>query len=59
MGTPEFPNLGKHCSVGDCNQIDFLPFTCDRCDHVRLSRLLPWPFSCLGASLPESDLLLR
>uniref|UniRef100_A0A0E0I2J1 Uncharacterized protein n=1 Tax=Oryza nivara TaxID=4536 RepID=A0A0E0I2J1_ORYNI len=33
MGTPEFPNLGKHCSVGDCNQIDFLPFTCDRCDH--------------------------
>ncbi|PVH65067.1 hypothetical protein PAHAL_2G416300 [Panicum hallii] len=34
MGTPEFPNLGKHCSVGDCNQIDFLPFTCDRCDHV-------------------------
>ncbi|KAK3127441.1 hypothetical protein QOZ80_7AG0573340 [Eleusine coracana subsp. coracana] len=34
MGTPEFPNLGKHCSVGDCRQIDFLPFTCDRCDHV-------------------------
>ncbi|PVH65066.1 hypothetical protein PAHAL_2G416300 [Panicum hallii] len=34
MGTPEFPNLGKHCSVGDCNQIDFLPFTCDRCDHA-------------------------
>ncbi|KAF8669308.1 hypothetical protein HU200_051646 [Digitaria exilis] len=34
MGTPEFPNLGKHCSVGDCRQIDFLPFTCDRCDLV-------------------------
>ncbi|WOL20564.1 zinc finger AN1 and C2H2 domain-containing stress-associated protein 16 [Canna indica] len=34
MGTPEFPNLGKHCSVGDCRQIDFLPFTCDRCSQV-------------------------
>ena len=44
MGTPEFPNLGKHCSVGDCNQIDFLPFTCDRCDHVRFLQLLPLEF---------------
>lgn len=34
MGTPAFPNLGKHCSVDDCKQIDFLPFTCDRCDQV-------------------------
>ncbi|RDX95174.1 Zinc finger AN1 and C2H2 domain-containing stress-associated protein 16 [Mucuna pruriens] len=34
MGTPEFPDLGKHCSVSDCRQIDFLPFTCDRCDQV-------------------------
>ncbi|CAL9125611.1 zinc finger AN1 and C2H2 domain-containing stress-associated protein 16-like [Musa acuminata AAA Group] len=34
MGTPEFPHLGKHCSVGDCRQIDFLPFTCDRCNQV-------------------------
>ncbi|KAM7269998.1 hypothetical protein ACFE04_029212 [Oxalis oulophora] len=33
MGTPEFPNLGKHCSVDDCRQIDFLPFTCDRCQQ--------------------------
>ncbi|KAF3580071.1 hypothetical protein DY000_02035817 [Brassica cretica] len=31
MGTPEFPDLGKHCSVDICKQIDFLPFTCDRC----------------------------
>jgi len=44
MGTPEFPDLGKHCSVGDCNQIDFLPFTCDRCDHVRFLQLLPVAF---------------
>ncbi|XP_047066201.1 zinc finger AN1 and C2H2 domain-containing stress-associated protein 16-like [Lolium rigidum] len=34
MGTPEFPDLGRHCSVGDCHQIDFLPFTCDRCEYV-------------------------
>ncbi|VYS69672.1 unnamed protein product [Arabidopsis thaliana] len=34
MGTPEFPDLGKHCSVDVCTQIDFLPFTCDRCLQV-------------------------
>ncbi|KAL6958857.1 Zinc finger AN1 and C2H2 domain-containing stress-associated protein 13 [Sarracenia purpurea var. burkii] len=34
MGTPAFPNLGKHCSVEDCKQIDFLPFTCDCCHQV-------------------------
>lgn len=34
MGTPEFPDLGKHCSVDDCKLIDFLPFTCDRCRQV-------------------------
>lgn len=34
MGTPEFPDLGKHCSVDFCKQIDFLPFTCDRCFKV-------------------------
>ncbi|KMS95868.1 hypothetical protein BVRB_004280 [Beta vulgaris subsp. vulgaris] len=34
MGTPAFPNLGKHCFVDDCKQIDFLPFTCDRCHQV-------------------------
>ncbi|KAL3637240.1 AAA ATPase-like protein [Castilleja foliolosa] len=34
MGTPVFPNLGKHCSVDVCRQIDFLPFTCDCCQQV-------------------------
>ncbi|KAF3636853.1 Zinc finger AN1 and C2H2 domain-containing stress-associated protein 16 [Capsicum annuum] len=34
MGTPEFPNLGKHCFVDECRQIDFLPFTCDCCHQV-------------------------
>ena len=48
MGTPEFPNLGKHCCVGDCNQIDFLPFTCDRCDHVRFPQPPPLSFSVCG-----------
>ncbi|XP_011078901.1 zinc finger AN1 and C2H2 domain-containing stress-associated protein 16 [Sesamum indicum] len=34
MGTPAIPNLGKHCSVDDCRQIDFLPFTCDCCRQI-------------------------
>ncbi|GAV57299.1 zf-AN1 domain-containing protein/zf-C2H2_6 domain-containing protein [Cephalotus follicularis] len=34
MGTPEFPDLGKHCTVDECKLIDFLPFTCDRCTQV-------------------------
>lgn len=35
MGTLEFPNLGRHCSIESCQQIDFLPFTCDKCTKVR------------------------
>ena len=27
----EFANSGKHCSHTECNQQDFLPFTCDYC----------------------------
>ncbi|KDP26044.1 hypothetical protein JCGZ_21077 [Jatropha curcas] len=34
MGTPQFPDLGKHCNKEDCRQIDFLPFTCDRCSQI-------------------------
>ncbi|CAI0438286.1 unnamed protein product [Linum tenue] len=34
MGTPAFPDLGKHCFVEECKQLDFLPFTCDRCRQV-------------------------
>jgi len=26
--------IGKHCSVSDCQQLDFLPFTCDVCRHI-------------------------
>eukprot|EP00249_Psilotum_nudum_P013416 c24319_g1_i1 orf=272-1222(-) len=34
MGTPEFPDLGQHCSVQDCKLVDFLPFKCDCCLQV-------------------------
>lgn len=40
----EFPGLGKHCTLAECNQLDFLPFTCDSCkqiyckDHVTYDR---------------------
>mmetsp|Transcript_17575 Transcript_17575/g.49467 ORF Transcript_17575/g.49467 Transcript_17575/m.49467 type:complete len:196 (+) Transcript_17575:82-669(+) len=27
----EFPDLGEHCEVADCKQLDFLPFKCDAC----------------------------
>ncbi|KAJ0782643.1 putative transcription regulator A20-like family [Helianthus annuus] len=40
MGTPAFPDLGKHCSVDDCKLIDFLPFTCDCCNKLNLLRTI-------------------
>ncbi len=30
----ELPNLGKHCSAADCQQLDFLPFECKHCTSV-------------------------
>eukprot|EP01127_Copromyxa_protea_P010910 TRINITY_DN2708_c0_g1_i6.p1 TRINITY_DN2708_c0_g1~~TRINITY_DN2708_c0_g1_i6.p1 ORF type:complete len:294 (-),score=28.81 TRINITY_DN2708_c0_g1_i6:27-887(-) len=27
-------DIGQHCSYNDCNMLDFLPFTCDRCKEV-------------------------
>ncbi|DAZ97894.1 TPA: hypothetical protein N0F65_012157 [Lagenidium giganteum] len=27
-------DVGEHCYVAQCNQVDFLPFTCDCCDKV-------------------------
>merc|ERR1711937_667070 len=27
----EFPDLGKHCNIPDCNKLDFLPFKCIGC----------------------------
>ncbi|KAJ3677464.1 hypothetical protein LUZ60_003188 [Juncus effusus] len=33
-GTEAFPNLGAHCEHEDCNQLDFLPFTCDGCQKT-------------------------
>lgn len=34
MGTPAFRDLGRHCSVNECQLIEFLPFNCDRCNQV-------------------------
>jgi predicted nucleic acid binding AN1-type Zn finger protein len=30
----EFPDLGQHCTVKDCHQLDFLPFRCNACSQV-------------------------
>lgn len=30
----ELPSLGKHCNHKSCNQLDFLPVTCNFCKHV-------------------------
>ncbi len=33
-GSADMLALGTHCSVPECQQIDFLPFTCDCCGEV-------------------------
>jgi len=30
----EFPDLGQHCSMPSCNQLDFLPFECGACHQI-------------------------
>uniref|UniRef100_A0A6B2LCY2 AN1-type domain-containing protein n=1 Tax=Arcella intermedia TaxID=1963864 RepID=A0A6B2LCY2_9EUKA len=30
----EFPDLGKHCSVSICQQLDFLPYKCNLCQQI-------------------------
>lgn len=30
----EFPNLGQQCSLQNCSQLDFLPFTCTNCQQI-------------------------
>ncbi|XP_014215874.1 AN1-type zinc finger protein 1 [Copidosoma floridanum] len=30
----EFPSMGDQCSIKDCQQLDFLPFTCNNCQLV-------------------------
>lgn len=34
FGKMEFPDLGEHCSLSTCKQLDFLPFTCDACKNI-------------------------
>ncbi|XP_061197863.1 AN1-type zinc finger protein 1-like isoform X2 [Saccostrea echinata] len=54
----EFPNLGKHCSLEGCKQIDFLPFTCESCQQVFcLDHKFPDNHSCskFGAETPHAE----
>ena len=30
----EFPTVGDRCSLSDCTQLDFLPFTCEHCKFI-------------------------
>ncbi|KAI9187886.1 hypothetical protein H9P43_002277 [Blastocladiella emersonii ATCC 22665] len=30
----ELPHIGKHCGLAGCNELDFLPYTCNRCRGV-------------------------
>ncbi|KAI0221956.1 AN1-type zinc finger protein 2B [Lamellibrachia satsuma] len=30
----EFPDLGEHCSIPTCKQLDFLPVKCDACHKI-------------------------
>ncbi|KAG4958814.1 hypothetical protein JHK87_035447 [Glycine soja] len=48
-GTEAFPDLGKHCQHRDCNQLDFLPFTCDGCQQFTWPTTLTW-LQCNGRS---------
>ncbi|GAM18087.1 hypothetical protein SAMD00019534_012620 [Acytostelium subglobosum LB1] len=40
----EFPQLGAHCNIKFCNQLDYLPFQCDSC-HLKF---------CLEHKSPQS-----
>ncbi|GAA0187313.1 RNA metabolism protein [Lithospermum erythrorhizon] len=33
-GTEAFPELGRHCQLSHCHQLDFLPFKCNACQKV-------------------------
>lgn len=50
----EHTNLGCHCEVSDCNQRDFLPFTCDVCTKkfCLLHRTYA-AHSCIGESMKD------
>jgi hypothetical protein len=42
----EFPDLGSHCSVPDCRQLDFLPFSCKCGGKFCLEHRLPIQHNC-------------
>ncbi|OTF74448.1 hypothetical protein BLA29_003679 [Euroglyphus maynei] len=33
----EFPDLGKHCALKECNRLDFLPIKCSSCEKIYCS----------------------
>lgn len=50
-GTEAFPDLGSHCQLSDCHQLDFLPFTCHACQKVFCLEHR----SCKSHECPKSD----
>ncbi|XP_059294074.1 zinc finger AN1 domain-containing stress-associated protein 12 [Lycium ferocissimum] len=50
-GTEAFPDLGRHCQLSDCHQLDFLPFTCHACQKVFCVEHR----SCKSHECPKSD----
>lgn len=56
-GTEAFPDLGEHCKHEDCNQLDFLPFTCDGCHKVAI-KSNPIRSQTLNTPIPANVYLL-
>ncbi|KAG5624349.1 hypothetical protein H5410_009567 [Solanum commersonii] len=50
-GTEAYPDLGRHCQLSDCHQLDFLPFTCHACQKVFCVEHR----SCKSHECPKSD----
>ncbi|CAN0337888.1 unnamed protein product [Pylaiella littoralis] len=54
----EFHDLGKHCSVENCGQQDFLPFRCNACTNVFcLDHRSHAEHSCTNANFKDKRVL--
>ncbi|RHZ85895.1 hypothetical protein Glove_58g25 [Diversispora epigaea] len=50
----ELPNIGRHCSNTDCNQLDYLPLKCQHCQNYYCAEhSKPKQHSCIN--LPPTD----
>jgi len=47
----EFPDVGKHCQVKECSQLDYLYFKCTGCNMILWFYPLP-PSPLLWSALP-------